>query len=192
MMSRRVVKRVLLAKCEPFYLLPTNMFLQLSAQFSDLLVELFPKDIPQGLPSITGIEHQIDFTLGASLPNINLINRDIQDIVALHHYATVDDLVHQETRGKAQQKRHLTSRKTYPSGPNSWRGKEKEKERQKRDKSPKKGEERTLPSLSPTSKSSNIKCFKCLGKGHKASQYPNKRSMIMQEDRTIDNDSFRT
>ncbi|RDY11050.1 Retrovirus-related Pol polyprotein from transposon opus, partial [Mucuna pruriens] len=31
--------------------------------------EFFPKDILQGLPPIKGIEHHIDFTLGATLPN---------------------------------------------------------------------------------------------------------------------------
>ena len=30
---------------------------------------LFPKDGPHGLPPFRGIEHQIDFVLGASLPN---------------------------------------------------------------------------------------------------------------------------
>ncbi|RDX93706.1 hypothetical protein CR513_23998, partial [Mucuna pruriens] len=30
---------------------------------------LFPKDIPQGLPLIRGIEHHIDFKLGATFPN---------------------------------------------------------------------------------------------------------------------------
>jgi len=32
-------------------------------------VDLFPKDGPQGLPPFRGIEHKIDFILGASLPN---------------------------------------------------------------------------------------------------------------------------
>ncbi|RDX79250.1 hypothetical protein CR513_40356, partial [Mucuna pruriens] len=67
MTSRRVVRKVLLAKNEPLYLLPTNMYFQLSAQFLDLFAgfqkmlerfeENFPKDIPQGLPPIRGIEH---------------------------------------------------------------------------------------------------------------------------------------
>ncbi|XP_071940457.1 uncharacterized protein [Coffea arabica] len=31
--------------------------------------DIFPKDIPSGLPPICGIEHQIDFVLGATIPN---------------------------------------------------------------------------------------------------------------------------
>ncbi|RDY13337.1 hypothetical protein CR513_01767, partial [Mucuna pruriens] len=76
--------------------------------------------------------------------------------------------------------------------------KEKE-ERPRKNKSPKKRstipqgrkEERMLPSPTPASKGKNIKCFKCLDKGHIASHYPNKRSMIMQEHGTIDSDSSR-
>ncbi|RDX61087.1 hypothetical protein CR513_60712, partial [Mucuna pruriens] len=79
------------------------------------------------------------------------------------------------------------------------RSKEKESERLRKDKSPKMGsfpslsrkEEKTLPSPVPTSKSNNIKCFKCLGKGHIASHCPNKRSMLIQEDGTIDSKSSR-
>ncbi|RDX87655.1 hypothetical protein CR513_30856, partial [Mucuna pruriens] len=59
--SRTVMKRVLLAKQKPLYLLPINICIQLSTQFLDLLV---------GLPSIKGIEHHIDSMLGATLPNI--------------------------------------------------------------------------------------------------------------------------
>jgi hypothetical protein len=31
--------------------------------------DVFPEDVPQGLPPILGIEHQIDFVPGASIPN---------------------------------------------------------------------------------------------------------------------------
>ena len=32
-------------------------------------VDVFPEEIPHGLPPLRGIEHQIDFIPGASLPN---------------------------------------------------------------------------------------------------------------------------
>ncbi|RDX90628.1 hypothetical protein CR513_27491, partial [Mucuna pruriens] len=47
---------------------------------------------------------------------LHKLNRDIQDIAKLYHYATMDDLVHQATRVEAQQKRRLTPKRTYPSG----------------------------------------------------------------------------
>ena len=31
--------------------------------------DMFPDELPPGLPPIRGIEHQIDFFLGATLPN---------------------------------------------------------------------------------------------------------------------------
>ncbi|RDX67995.1 hypothetical protein CR513_53070, partial [Mucuna pruriens] len=50
---------------------------------------------------------------------------------------------------------------------------------------PRRLEKEEEPSPTPTSKSSNIKCCKFLGKGHIASQCPNKMSMIMQEDEIL-------
>ena len=43
-----------------------------SSKYLDPLVKEFQdvsQDLPKGLPSLKGIEHQIDFILGASLPN---------------------------------------------------------------------------------------------------------------------------
>ncbi|RDX85346.1 hypothetical protein CR513_33491, partial [Mucuna pruriens] len=68
------MKKMLLAKKVPLYLLPTNMCFHLSAQLSDLPVgftkmlksfqQHFPKETSRGLPSIKGIEDHIDFTMG--------------------------------------------------------------------------------------------------------------------------------
>ena len=44
--------------------LPSSM-ISLLKEFGDV----FPNEIPTGLPPIRGIEHQIDFVLGAAIPN---------------------------------------------------------------------------------------------------------------------------
>ncbi|RDX95492.1 Tf2-11, partial [Mucuna pruriens] len=41
--------------------------------------DIFSKDIPYGLPPIKGIEHQIDFTLHASLPNRPTYKENIEE-----------------------------------------------------------------------------------------------------------------
>ncbi|RDX96579.1 hypothetical protein CR513_20756, partial [Mucuna pruriens] len=61
------------------------------------------------------------------------LNREIQDMVQLHSYGILEELVHHATRGEETGRRRKTS---------------------------------------------SIKCFKSLGKGHIASQCPNKRAMI--------------
>ncbi|RDY08298.1 hypothetical protein CR513_07489, partial [Mucuna pruriens] len=117
------------------------------------------------------------------------LNKDIQDVVELYHYTFMDDLLHLATRVESQQRRHLASKRSHPNSP----------EQPIKDKSPKNGsllpqgrkEEKILLIPVLASKSSNIKCFGCLGKGHIASQCPNKRSMILREDGTMDNKSSR-
>ena len=43
---------------------------------------------------------------------------------------------------------------------------------------------------SSSSKSRNIKCFKCLGNGHIVSQFPNKKIMVLRENERISSDSY--
>ncbi|RDX71126.1 hypothetical protein CR513_49563, partial [Mucuna pruriens] len=75
MVSRKEVKRVLLAMKEPLFLFPTNIYFNVSSPMLNLpiemikgLKELFPKDIPHGLPPIRSTEHRIDFTMEATFP----------------------------------------------------------------------------------------------------------------------------
>jgi len=75
------IKRILLPK-QSFYLLLSRetslsmakipTFETLPSKVEELLHvfgDIFPKEIPHGLPPLRGIEHQIDLVLGASLPN---------------------------------------------------------------------------------------------------------------------------
>jgi hypothetical protein len=57
--------------------------------------DVFPNDVPSGLPPIRGIEHQIDFVLSASIPNrpafrsnseeINELQRQVEKLMAKGH-----------------------------------------------------------------------------------------------------------
>ncbi|RDX99852.1 hypothetical protein CR513_17032, partial [Mucuna pruriens] len=87
-------------------------------------------------------------------------------------------------------------RRSYLNTNHSWKGKERREDKPRKDKSPKKGnapsqgQKQEVNIFTPnTSKSSNIKCFKCLGKGHTASQFPNKRTMILKENGEIESES---
>ena len=58
--------------CKGAYLATNELNPSLSSVFVDLLQEfedVFPEEMPSGLPPIRGIEHQIDFIPGASIPN---------------------------------------------------------------------------------------------------------------------------
>ena len=79
-MSKRTLKKTLLCE-QPLYLLFCKgalscILLNLEPKYPSLLEKLleefndvFPQQDPKGLPPIRGIEHQIDFVLGASLPS---------------------------------------------------------------------------------------------------------------------------
>jgi hypothetical protein len=57
-------KEALLCTNDPVGALPSNI-VSLLQKFEDV----FPEEVPYGLPPIRGIEHQIDFILNASIPN---------------------------------------------------------------------------------------------------------------------------
>ena len=79
--TKRDIKRALLLK-QSFYLLLSRetslstatipLLETILLKVQELLQEfgdVFPKEIPPGLPPLKGIEHQIDLVLGVSLPN---------------------------------------------------------------------------------------------------------------------------
>ena len=92
----------------------------------------------------------------------------------------MEDVIHQAIKVEQQLKRKQIY-KNCLYGSSTWKDKETfKKEGGSSFKSHEKGDALSKNNSSPTptsSKMSSIKCFKCLGKGHIASQCPNKRTM---------------
>jgi len=117
------------------------------------------------------------------------LNRDISDIVELHHYVEIDDLVHQAIKVEQQLKRKgQVRRNTSSFSSSSWKDKiEKEgasSSTPKKFVADPKGIQ-TNPSKS-TSTNKSVKYFKCQGQGHIASQCPTNRTMIIEENEHLE------
>ncbi|RDY11053.1 hypothetical protein CR513_04338, partial [Mucuna pruriens] len=85
------------------------------------------------------------------------LNRDIQDIVELHNYTSISTLVHEASKDKEKREKKLLKKdRSLKKGSATFKG---HREVVCKVNAPN----------SNTHKSSNIKCFKCLGKRHIAS-----------------------
>ena len=113
---------------------------------------------------------------------INGLKMDIASMVELQHYQTLEDVIKLASRVERHQRRR--SQKSY------YHHKSDDGEEERKDKG--KEVEEKAPEQK---KSRDIKCFKCLGHGHIASQCPNKRVMVMKggklesEEEKIENES---
>ncbi|KAL4333440.1 hypothetical protein GQ457_07G006470 [Hibiscus cannabinus] len=123
------------------------------------------------------------------------LNPNIASVVELQHYVEIDDMVHMAMKVEKQLKRKGTSR-TYGSSTKKWG------QGSYRRSSPFSSNERGGPSKnnkpivksskgkSPTIhvRSRDVQCFKCLGRGHIASQCPNRNTMLLRDDGEIETD----
>ncbi|RDX85961.1 hypothetical protein CR513_32768, partial [Mucuna pruriens] len=114
---------------------------------------------------------------------VTIISAQIVEPQELHEYTSLSTLVHQASKVEFQLRKH--GRKSYPTTSSNWKSKEKKKRNSlERTKVPRRG-------LYPLKAivTSNIKCSKCLEKGHISSQCPKKRTMILRDDGKVDSES---
>ncbi|KAH9801845.1 hypothetical protein KPL71_001176 [Citrus sinensis] len=138
------------------------------------------------------IEEEREATMARFLHGLN---QDIANVIDLQHYVELEDMVHMAMKVERQLKKKGSTRTNLGSS-SSWKSKwsKDEKVVSKPKIEPIKdhkegGNQSKGKSDSQHSRNRDIKCFKCLGTGHIASQCPNKRVMILRDDGDVETDS---
>lgn len=120
------------------------------------------------------------------------LNREIADIVDLQHYVEMEELLHKAIKIEKQ----LKSKKSrYGSSSSStWKSNWKDHKSATKSKEEAKPKDSVVVAKGKTetttsSKSRDIKCFRCQGFGHIASECPNKRVILVRDNGEIESAS---
>jgi len=120
---------------------------------------------------------------------VSRLRREIQDVVELYEYSSLEKLVHLAIKVETQlsKKNHFKNSHNDGYYQSSWKNKNKTSSKTfpsnvEKDftYNPRHSNPSTSTPKSPT-KTSSRKCFKCLGYGHIASSCPSKRNMMVKE-----------
>ena len=106
-------------------------------------------------------------------------------VVELQNYVELEDLVNQASKVEQQLKRKSAMRRSSSNFHSPGFKDKNKKEGVSSTSNPNVTAQRNQNKSDEALKkarSSEIKCFKCLGKGHIASQCPNKKTMLLKED----------
>jgi len=120
------------------------------------------------------------------------LKRDIQDMVELHEYSSLENLVHLAIKVESQLSKKASFQKPHNDGfyHTSWTNNQKSTStfpsNFKKESTYKTKDLKPSPStpISPTMTSSK-KCFKCLGFGHIATNCPTKRLVMVKGDQVV-------
>ncbi|RDY04215.1 hypothetical protein CR513_12112, partial [Mucuna pruriens] len=114
---------------------------------------------------------------------LNGMNRYIVDIVEMYQYIELQEMVHQAIKVEQKLKRRNSLKKNSNSSSFPWKNNSKKEVVGSHFKAvdSKKNQIEVNPS-----KNRNIKCFKCLKRGHIVSQCLNKRTMIMKDNGEVE------
>jgi len=120
------------------------------------------------------------------------LNSDIGDVMELQNYVELKELVHQTIKVEQQLKRKCTMKRGssnfYQTG---WKDKSKKEIATSSNASattPQRTQNKSNEAPKKT-RSSDIKCFKCLRRGHIASECPTKRNMLVKDGEIISESS---
>ncbi|KAL4386537.1 hypothetical protein GQ457_09G017690 [Hibiscus cannabinus] len=131
------------------------------------------------------------------------LNTEIANVVELQHYVVLEDMVHVAIKIERQQRRKSVNRGNTSSNPfsnsfstpNNFRKPTPQAPLQIREEA---NSSKSKPHVADNGRgkqvaaqelSRDIQCFKCLGRGHLASECPNRRIVLLKENGEIDSDS---